>query len=271
MKQIFRILTLLFYGIFTAQTINGKIVSRENNEPIPFARIGIEKSEYGTTSDENGNFSIDLSNKDKNQKIKIEVGGYEPYSNSVENFLLENNKTFFLSEKVVNIERVEITPKKFVAKKWGINAKTKKIQFIYNPQKNQQDISKEIALPFETKKRAKIERININIAYFEADRPVFVRYNVYDDNLNSILDEDISILMSPKDIKDSEFSFEISDKNVWVKNKFYVSVQVLNSFKGEIALSGTVFKPAFYRKNLGQWEKTPNVCPALNIDRKVEI
>ena len=103
MKQIFRILTLLFYGIFTAQTINGKIVSRENNEPIPFARIGIEKSEYGTTADENGNFSIDLANKDKNQKIKIEVGGYESYSNSVENFLLENNKTFFLSEKVVNI------------------------------------------------------------------------------------------------------------------------------------------------------------------------
>ena len=163
MKQIFRILTLLFYGIFTAQTINGKIVSRENNEPIPFARIGIEKSEYGTTSDENGNFSIDLSNKDKNQKIKIEVGGYEPYSNSVENFLLENNKTFFLSEKVVNIERVEITPKKFVAKKWGINAKTKKIQFIYNPQKNQQDISKEIALPFETKKRAKIKELILTL------------------------------------------------------------------------------------------------------------
>ncbi len=105
-------------------------------------------------------------------------------------------------------------------------------------------------MPFETKKRATIEKININIAYFEADRPVFVRYNVYDENWNSILGEDISILMNPKDIKDSEFSLDVSDKNIWVKNKFYVSFQILSSFKGSIALSGTVFKPAFYRKIL---------------------
>ena len=32
MKQIFRILTLLFYGILTAQTINGKIISKENGK-----------------------------------------------------------------------------------------------------------------------------------------------------------------------------------------------------------------------------------------------
>ena len=69
---------------------------------------------------------------------------------------------------------------------------------------------------------------------------------------------------------DDQFSFDLSDKNIWVKDKFYVSFQVLNSFKGEIALSGTVFKPAFYRENLGKWEKTPTVCPSLNIDVKVE-
>ncbi|ADQ81474.1 carboxypeptidase-like regulatory domain-containing protein [Riemerella anatipestifer] len=270
MKIKIFILFLLTFINLSSQIINGKIVSADTKLPIPFARIGIEKSEYGINSDENGNFSIDLSNRDKNQKIKIEVGGYEPYSNSIEKFLLENNKTFFLSEKVVSIEQVVITPKKFIAKNWGINDKTKKIQFSYNPEKNQQDISKELALPFETKKRATIEKININIAYFEADRPVFVRYNVYDENWNSILGEDISILMNPKDIKDSEFSLDVSDKNIWVKNKFYVSFQILSSFKGSIALSGTVFKPAFYRKNLGLWEKTPTVCPALNIDVKVE-
>ena len=143
----------------------------------------------------------------------------------------KNNSTFYLSEKVVNIEQVVITPKKFVTKNWGINAKTKSVQLIYNPEKNQQDISKELALPFDTKKRAKLEKINLNISYFEADRPVFVRYNVYDENWNSILGEDLSILMNPKDIKNNEFSFDVSDKNIWVKNKFYVSFQVLNSFK----------------------------------------
>ena len=267
--RILLLLTLTFFKL-NAQILNGKVSSEETKLPIPYARIGLEKSEFGVISDENGNFSIDLSNKDKNEKIRIEVGGYEPYTNSVDNFLNENNSTFYLSEKVVNIEQIVITPKKFVAKNWGINAKTKNIQFIYNPEKNQQDISKELALPFETKKRTKLEKININISYFEADRPVFVRYNVYDENWKSILGEDVSILMNSKDIKNNEFSFDISEKNIWVKNKFYVSFQVLNSFKGSIALRGTVFKPAFYRINLGLWEKTPTICPSLNIDVKVE-
>jgi hypothetical protein len=76
--------------------------------------------------------------------------------------------------------------------------------------------------------------------------------------------------MNAQKIKDSEFSFDVSDKFIWVKGKFYVSFQILNSFKGEIALSGTVFKPAFYRENLANWEKTPTICPSLNIDVKVE-
>ena len=156
-----------------------------------------------------------------------------------------------------------------VSKNWGINAKTKKIQFIYNPQKNLQDISKELALPFATEKRTKIEKININFAYFESDRPIFIRYNVYDENWNSVLSEDISTVMTTEQIKDGEFSYDISSKNLWVENKFYVSFQILNSFKGSIAVSGTVFKPAFYRKNFGEWERTPTVSPALNIDVKV--
>lgn len=263
-------LTLVIFFNIRAQIINGKIFSNETKTPIPYARVGIEKNTFGVTSDEKGNFSIDLSNQDKNQNIRIEVGGYEPIIFTFNNFILQNNKIFYLSEKIVDIEQVVLSPKKFIQKNWGINAKGKKIQFVYNPEKNKQSLSKELALPFETKKRAKIEKININIAYFESDQPVFVRYNVYDANWNSIISEDLSILMNAQKIKDSEFSFDVFDKFIWVKGKFYVSFQILNSFKGEIALSGTVFKPAFYRENLGNWEKTPTICPSLNIDVKVE-
>ena len=46
-------------------------MSEETKLPIPYARIGIENSELGTTSDENGVFSIDLSKSNKGQNIKI--------------------------------------------------------------------------------------------------------------------------------------------------------------------------------------------------------
>ena len=178
------ILNLVIFFNVSAQLINGKIFSSETNNPMPYSRVGLEKNKFGVTSDEYGNFSIDLSNQDKNQNIRIEVGGYEPMIITFNNFISQNNKIFYLSEKIVDIEQVVLSSKKFIQKYWGINSKGKKIQFVYNPEKNKQSLSKELALPFETKKRAKIEKININIGYFESDKPVFVRYNVYEENWN---------------------------------------------------------------------------------------
>ena len=68
-------LTLVIFFNISAQLINGKIFSNETKTPISYARVGIEKNKFGVTSDEKGNFSIDLSDQDKNQNIRIEVGG----------------------------------------------------------------------------------------------------------------------------------------------------------------------------------------------------
>ena len=87
MKQIFGIFTILLYGILNAQTINGKIISKENNEPIPFARIGIENENFGAIADEYGNFSIDLTNVSRNNFIIVEYGGYQSFKDKVENFI----------------------------------------------------------------------------------------------------------------------------------------------------------------------------------------
>lgn len=81
MHQIFnmKIYHTLFFlfttSAFHAQVISGTIISKNENHPIPYVKIGIEKKSIGTISDEKGNFSIDLSNTDPRQKIKIEVPG----------------------------------------------------------------------------------------------------------------------------------------------------------------------------------------------------
>ena len=97
------ILNLVIFFNVSAQLINGKIFSSETNNPIPYSRVGLEKNKFGVTSDEYGNFSIDLSNQDKNQNIRIEVGGYEPMIITFNNFISQNNKIFYLSEKIVDI------------------------------------------------------------------------------------------------------------------------------------------------------------------------
>lgn len=253
-----------------SQTISGTIFSKEENKPIPYVKIGIENQNIGAIANEKGAFSIDLSTINPKKNIIIEVSGYEKYSVPVENFIKNNNQTIFLEDRVKDIQEVKIIPKKYVDKNWGVNSKTKKVQFNHTPSRNKEDLSKEVAIELSTRKKAKIQKINLNIPIMTADRPVFVRFNVYDENFNSIVLEDISTVISPESIIDDTFTINVADKNIWVKNKFFVGLQILNYFEGSLTLSGVPFKPAFYRNYLGNWEKVPVVCPAINIDVKVE-
>lgn len=68
----FTILFLLFTISLSAQ-IKGVVVD-QNNNPIPYASIWVQNENNGTTSEENGTFSIE-TNKDKN--LIVSALGYE--------------------------------------------------------------------------------------------------------------------------------------------------------------------------------------------------
>ncbi|MDR7757446.1 carboxypeptidase-like regulatory domain-containing protein, partial [Riemerella anatipestifer] len=274
MKQIFGILVSLFYGIFTAQTISGKIISKENNEPIPFARIGIENENFGAIADENGNYSIDLTNVDRNKNLTVQIGGFVNFSQSIQK-IINGNHTIFLNEKVVGIHEVFLNPKKYYEKNWGTNAKTKKIQFGFNPARSKEDKSKEFGLAFNNNKKVKLQKINLNIVNLKTDKPLLMSFNVYSKKDGfpdkSLLNENLTVELTEDKIKDGIFSFDVSDKNVWInKQDFFVTVQVMNGFDGWIYLSGAMFKTVYYRNFYGPWLKKTIAQPALNIDVKIE-
>lgn len=58
------VLFLFFSTIVFAQTKG--IVVDENNKPIPYVSIWVENENIGTTSEENGHFEINVSDKEKN-------------------------------------------------------------------------------------------------------------------------------------------------------------------------------------------------------------
>ncbi len=61
-----RLLTLLLLASFSSfSQIKGKIID-EYNQPIPFVNIWIENENIGTTSEENGEFTINETDKNKN-------------------------------------------------------------------------------------------------------------------------------------------------------------------------------------------------------------
>ncbi|MHA6697800.1 carboxypeptidase-like regulatory domain-containing protein [Chryseobacterium sp. A321] len=265
-------LFILFVGCLTkSQVVSGTIVSKEDMQPISYAKIGIENQSAGTIADEKGQFQIQLKNLDPQTQLKIEVGGFEPYSTSIEQFLKQKQHTITLIEKVKMIEEVIIDPGKYSRKNWGISTKTKRLLIGHTPSRSNEEQSKEVAMLFRTNKKTKIEKININISDFKTDRPVFIRFSLYDKNLKSILSEDLHDEITSEKILDGTYSFDVSKNNIWVNDDFYVGIQLLSDFDGRFYMSGALIgNKTIYRKYLGEWKKVPLLSPAINIDVKVQ-
>lgn len=274
MKKLSVLSFILMVCAINAQVISGTIISKNENQPIPYVKIGVEKKTTGTISDGKGNFSIDLSQSDPQQKIKIEVPGYDSYIETVENFKKHDQQKIFLNEKTKNIKEVTIKAKKLVDKNWGVNTKTKSVTYFVNPATGRKDFLGETALEFNTKKRSKIRNINLNIARYNSTEPVLMRYSIYSEKNGlpdkNILDEEITIALTEDMIKDGTFTLDVNEHNIWVQGKFFVGIQFLKEFDGNIKISAALFRTGFIREFYGDWMKMSIAAPAINIDVKVD-
>lgn len=274
MKKI-NSLFFIFITIFlNAQVISGTVFSKDENQPIPYVKIGVEKDNAGVISDEKGNFSIDLSKVNMSGNVRIEVAGYENYTETIQNFVKHNSQKIFLKEKIKNIQEVKLTPKKLVEKNWGVNTKTKNVMYSVNPELNQENFLGETALQFNTSKRSKIKNINLNIASYVSDEPVLIRYAIYSEKDGfpdkNILNEEITVALTENMIKSGTFTLNVNDYNIWVQGKFFIGIQFLKKFKGRIKISAALFRTGFLREFYGDWKKVTLAAPAINIDVKVD-
>ena len=94
MKNITFILIFLISILGYSQIISGKITDIDN-KPISGARIGIENTDFGDQSDENGNFEIDFTNFDKNSNIKVLISEFQPYKIKILDFINSDKKNRF--------------------------------------------------------------------------------------------------------------------------------------------------------------------------------
>lgn len=272
MKKLNFLFTIFAFSALQAQIISGTVISKSENKAIPYVKIGVDK--IGTISNEKGEFTIDLSSINPEKNIKIEVSGFDAYVQNVGNFIKTNPQRIYLSEKVQSIKEVKLVPKKLVDKNWGITTKNKSISYSVNPKLNKESFLGETALEFSTKRKAKIRTINLNISQFNSDKPVLMKYTVYSDENGlpgkSLLEEEINIELTADQIKDGVFSLDVNDQNIWVKGKFYVGIQFLKDFDGNIKISAALFKTGYLRQFYGDWEKVSIAAPAINIDVKVD-
>lgn len=273
MKKINFILALFAILSFHAQTICGTVISKDDNHPIPYAKIGILNSNFGTQADENGKFQIQLDTISRDKELMVAVAGYKQFRSSVEDFVKTNPHNIYLYEKVTNIQEVVMIPKNYKDKNLGVNSKSKSIMFTPNMEKGN-SVVEETAVEFSSNKKLKITKINMNFSRFESTTPIKVRYTIYDEKdgkpNNLILSKDIIATINKDDLDDFTYSLDVTNEKIWLEGKFFVGIQFIGQSNGKVALSGALFRSGYYRSFYGNWEKIGMAAPAINIDVKVQ-
>lgn len=266
--------TFLFilFSIFTySQEIKGTITNTEN-KPIENARIGVEKENIGNLTDSNGNFNIDFTNIDKSKKIKVLVSEYIPFEISIQNFINSNHK-IVLEEKVVKIEEVKINTKKYKSKNFG-TSNVKRAYCGYDSEKTDK-VYREYAIRIENSKRLKVKKINLNLLNVNLKSPATLIFDIQNstnglpDDQKSLVNETLQLKINNEDVKDNKVSIDISDKNIWTNEDFFVTVRVGEGFNGNLMIGGNIFafsKNTYYRNYFGKWEKFSVGEPSINVD-----
>lgn len=106
MKIIFTFFLIFFTHFLSFSQTKGIILDKETSEPIPYANISIKNHNFGTTSNENGEFIIN-ENTDNEQLVISSIG----YENAIIKLNGDNNRVY-LKPKSYIIREVYVKPRK---------------------------------------------------------------------------------------------------------------------------------------------------------------
>lgn len=114
-------LSFLFIGLNTNNTsaqqkivVKGIVLDLFDN-PIPFAAVTLENKNKGTSSTEDGEFSLFVTNSELEDVLSFSSLGYESTKVKVKDFLAQAEKKIILKESVMEMDEITIlAPKHYV-------------------------------------------------------------------------------------------------------------------------------------------------------------
>ena len=128
-KNIFLSIWLIFTCIFVdAQKIQlkGKVIDNESKKAIAFAYVKLENKPIGTVTNENGVFDFTISDKEKNDNLKISYLGYKNLIIPISKITNQDNIVLKLSVSPSELDEIVVKaaklPKAKTVLKKAINA-----------------------------------------------------------------------------------------------------------------------------------------------------
>ncbi|MFH0892844.1 MAG: carboxypeptidase-like regulatory domain-containing protein, partial [Bacteroidota bacterium] len=119
---MYKIYTLIFLFVisstcFSQTTIKlkGQIIDENTKNPISYACIGIINKQIGTSTNSEGNFIFNVSNKCLNDSIIITALGYYTYKIAIKDFSDKKSQAIQLKPQIFNLSSVTFNSKKLSA------------------------------------------------------------------------------------------------------------------------------------------------------------
>ncbi len=244
--------------------IVGKIVDSNTDQALPFVNIGIRKSNLGTVSMQNGNFSVTIPANRLGDTLTFSMVGFHELKIPISHFQPNRNTTVKLIQKVTALKVVTIVGEKLVEKKYGIK-KRGLIHFtdgIFKPD-DTFEIGQLIKLGNQ---EVKIASVNLHINSSRPDsasfRINFYRYEEENNQPGERIVERSIIQRHP--IHQGWLNFDLTRYDIILKGKVFVSIEFIPEHKEgikqiyyEVKLGGAS-KSFFRRNSQGRWTTPPH-------------
>jgi hypothetical protein len=231
MKRLFPILLLsiIFSPQIQGQIISGKIINVINEEPIEYVNIGIVDIPIGTTTDEKGNFNLDIKGHSIDNKVRISMIGYNSQTFIIKD-LLKKESIIALEEQYYEISEVVVRPNGRIRKVGTTNFSRGKGVCGWGG--TQFGAGHEIGTKIDLgEKPVKLKSIHVRLFTQSFDSTLLrlhIRNILEDFPSNEILKENIYLTISKKS---GWVEFDISDYNIVLNGEIALTLEWLNVFR----------------------------------------
>ncbi|MEP7128555.1 MAG: alpha/beta hydrolase-fold protein [Chitinophagales bacterium] len=208
--------------------LSGTVIDSESKTTLPFVNIGIKHKNIGTTSQQDGSFSINIPLKNQDDTLTFSLVGYDDLRMPVKEIISSQQKYFPLRIKTITLNNITISANRLVEKNFGIEKNNALIHFT-DGSTNQKDIFEIAQLIKLDTSLSKITSVNLFIDE-PGNEPVTFRINFYafDGTMpgNKIIEKNI---VQTQEMKAGWLKFDLSEENIYLKGNFIVSIEFIPS------------------------------------------
>jgi len=249
-----------------SKTYSGIIVDKKTKQPIAYANVGIPGKNIGTVSNEDGFFSLEVS--DIEDILKISCIGYYDYESLLKDFHNREIDTIYLKKSVVDLEEIIIKPKNLKTKVFGVKTKSQAISagFIGNA------FGGEVGILMKNKHKAYLQKLYLNLT--STYDTLFYRINIYKKDESG---EFVNVLTKPiyfeqpGNVSTRPLIIDLVPYNLQIEGKFLVTMEFVKDLgEGSLYFSAAFFRKTYYREtSQSKWGTIP-IGVSISVEALVE-